>query len=409
MERLYKKNPYLKSTNSIVSEVRCKDGCDVLVLEETVFYPEGGGQKCDIGTLTSSKGTFNVTDVRASSTEAPVEHITDAPYGTFEAGDEVSLSIDWDRRFSNMQRHTGEHLLSGVFHSMYGGVNKGFHMSKDYIAIDIDLDGRILSEDEVAAAEMRVNELIWMDLPVTQYSFPSYEESLVMPARKQVYHEGEITVVLIGDKESPADCIACCGTHVSSTGQIGLVSIRKSEPNKGMTRVFFDCGSNALYESIRDRRVVLEAAASYSCGRDDLLGRLEAERAKLAEQKTRTSELAAFCCDTEYERIITELPADKESYPAVYFSKLLSSSELLKLGFRAAQKLPDGALIALSSESETQIILVSKGDVSCSEYVREYAPRFNGRGGGRPDNARISFPSKADVKAFTDFVCKTVL
>ena len=140
-----------------------------------------------------------------------------------------------------------------------------------------------------------------------------------------------------------------------------------------------------------------------------LLGRLEAERAKLAEQKTRTSELAAFCCDTEYERIITELPADKGSYPAVYFSKLLSSSELLKLGFRAAQKLPDGALIALSSESETQIILVSKGDVSCSEYVREYAPRFNGRGGGRPDNARISFPSKADVKAFTDFVCKTVL
>lgn len=412
LKRLYCDDPYLKFTNATVLEVHEKGGLDLLVFDRTVFYPEGGGQKCDIGTVSRLDGSddlYKVTSVNASSTQAPVCHLTDAPFGTFSEGECVRLEIDWDRRFSNMQRHTGEHLLSGVFHSMFGGVNKGFHMSKDYIAIDIDLDGKILTAEEVSAVEDRVNELIWQDLPVATHRFPTYEDSLVLPVRKQVPHEGEVSVVCIGNEGELADCIACCGTHVSSTGQIGMVSVRKSEPNKGMTRVFFDCGSNAYRESKKDRAVVLEAAGRYSCGRDDLLSRLESEREHAAEHKARIAELAAFACDQELKAISEALSPEDDFYPASFTSSLLTSGELVKLGFKAAELLPENGCLLLSSQSESQVLLFSRGGISCSDIVKENAGAFSGKGGGRPDNARASFPSRRDAEAFISHVCRNVL
>ena len=156
-------------------------------------------------------------------------------------------------------------MLSGTFHTMYGGVNKGFHMGEDYITIDIDLGGRMLTEAELNAAQDMVNKAVWSDLPVTVTWFEDYEASLSLPVRKKVPHEGRVSVVTVGDKSDPYDCIACCGTHPSSSGQVGLVAIYKSEPNKGMNRVFFDCGRKALDKLCENSLLLSAASKRYSC------------------------------------------------------------------------------------------------------------------------------------------------
>jgi alanyl-tRNA synthetase len=123
----------------VITAIREKNGMDVIACDASVFYPEGGGQPSDTGSvsLSGSQQVFEVTRAFDESLTGDVWHITDAAAGTFKVGDRVMLNIDRDFRFRNMQRHCGEHMLSGTFHSMCGGVNKGFHMGEDYITIDI--------------------------------------------------------------------------------------------------------------------------------------------------------------------------------------------------------------------------------------------------------------------------------
>lgn len=398
-ERIYQSNPYQITTKATVVNTIEKSGFDVIILNQTTFFPTGGGQLGDTGTITSDRGEFRVTDTFDENLEAPVCHMTDAPHGTFAIGDEVTVTIDWEKRFSNMQRHTGEHILSGVFYMLHGGMNKGFHMSSDYIAIDIDLEGRTLSADEIAEVELAVNRIIWRDLPVTTTWFDSYEESLALPVRKKVPHDGRVSVVTIGSDDDIVDCIGCCGTHVSSTGQVGIVRIAKTEPCKGWTRVYFDCGQNAYNDIKKDQAVLYEVAGSFSCGRDDLKNKLQAEKDRTNQLKARLAKLSEFAAEAEYREIAGMITGDG----AKLVSKELDSLEvndIVKLGFRLSELMDESQLLALSDRESHTVLLFSKGTVKCGDIVKSNAPDFNGRGGGRPDNARASFASGRDAASF---------
>lgn len=405
-DRIYRTNQYVLTNTSELTGIREKDGMDVISCSASVFYPEGGGQPSDTGRVTFGDKEFTVIHAFDEDHDGDVWHITDAPAGTFSIGDEVTLTIDRDRRMLNMQRHLGEHMLSGTFYSLYGGVNRGFHMGDDYITIDIDLGGRILSGDELERAEIAVNDAIWSDLPVTISWFDDYESSLVMPVRKQVPHEGRISIVTVGDLKDPYDCIACCGTHPARSSEVGLLAIYKCEPNKGMNRIFFDCGKKAKEKLSADSRLLSEAAKRYSCSPDDLLSRLDAESESISALKARLAGLTSYVRDAEKARILSDISGSAE--PAyIYSSDILAVDDMLKLGFSAAAE-ADGRLLIMLHPASCTCLLFSSGEYRCGSLVKEHAGEHGGRGGGRDDNARAIFGNARDMKAFAKSLAEMI-
>lgn len=396
--RIYQADRYQTSNTAEVCEVAERNGCDIFTCTSSVFYPEGGGQPSDTGTVALGDQIFEVLSAHDKGLETDVWHYTDAPAGTFHPGDQVTLTIDWDNRFRNMQRHLGEHMLSGAMYSLFGGVNKGFHMGEDYITIDIDLGGRMLTEEELDLAERTVNEAIWADLPVTTAWFDDYESSLALPVRKEVPHDGRVSVVYVGDPEDPFDCIACCGTHPASSAEVGLIAIYKCDPNKGMNRIFFDCGRMARDKLSEDSHMLAEIARRYSCSTHDLLSRMDKESEAVSDLRARLAALSSYVRETECAAIRKELSAD-DSKSYTYSSEILSTDELLKLGFAALEGI-SGKLLIFMHPASCTCLLFSSGDVKCGKLIKEHAKEFGGRGGGRDDNARAIFGSVHDMKLF---------
>ena len=396
--RIYRTDPYVVSNEAEVIAVTEIDGRAAIACSQSVFFPEGGGQPSDIGTAACNGQVYDVIRAYDESLEDVVWHVVDAPADTFKIGDRLELAIDWDRRFINMQRHLGEHMLSGTFHTLWGGVNKGFHMGEDYITIDIDLDGRMLTDEELDLAEKTVNEAIWADLPVSIIYFDDYEASLAMPVRKQVPHEGRVSVVTVGDEKNPYDCIACCGTHPSSSGQVGLLAIYKHEPNKGMNRIYFDCGSKALAKMKKDSCVLNEIATRNSCSSDTLAAKLEGDEESNNALKAQLAGMSAYIKGVEMERILEAAKLD-EAAVVVKECGALRLDDVLKLGFAASEKLAGRLLIIMHPESRTAM-LFSSGEYKCGALVKENVGKYNGKGGGRDDNARAVFLSEKDMRSF---------
>ena len=400
-ERIYRTDPYAAENEAFITGIREKNGMDVIACDTSVFYPEGGGQPSDTGKISTlgSDKVYQVTRAYDETLLGDVWHITDAPEGTFSIGDKVTLSIDRDFRFRNMQRHCGEHMLSGTFNSLFGGVNKGFHMGDEYITIDIDLGGRMLTDEELDLAERTVNEAIWADLPVTVTWFDDYESSLALPVRKKVPHDGRVSVVTVGPLDDPYDCIACCGTHPSRSSEVGLLAIYKREANKGMNRVYFDCGKAAFDRLSADSKVLAEAARRYSCASADLIGRLEAEAESISALKARLAGMTSYIKDAEKDKITAAVSSTGANF-YVYSSDILAADDLLKLGFSVINEVPGLFLILRQTESHTCLLLSSSEDYKCGAIVKEKARSFNGKGGGRDDNARAIFPSATDMDTF---------
>ena len=400
-KRIYQTDQYASSNEAVITAIREKNGMDVITCDTSVFYPEGGGQPSDTGTvsLVGSEQVFRITRAFDESLVGDVWHTTDAPAGTFNTGDRVRLSIDRDLRFRNMQRHCGEHMLSGTMDTLFGGVNKGFHMGDEYITIDIDLGGRMLTDEELDLAERTVNEAIWANLPVTVTWFDDYESSLALPVRKQVPHDGRVSVVTVGDLSDPYDCIACCGTHPARSSEVGLLAIYKREPNKGMNRIYFDCGKAAFDRLSADSRILAEAARRYSCSPADFIGRLDAEAESVSALKARLAGMTAYIKDAEKEKIL-QSACDAGASGYVYSSDVLNADDLLKLGFSVINEIPGLFLIMRQPESHTCLLLSSSEKRKCGAIVKANVKDFNGKGGGRDDNARAIFPSNADMDAF---------
>ena len=213
MEKLYEAQPYLTHFSATVEScTQGKKGWDIL-LDQSAFYPEGGGQPYDTGML----GGVPVLEVHQR--EGRVVHTCAAP---LEAGSQVEGQIDWPRRFDLMQHHSGEHIVSGIAHSLYGCDNVGFHMGSDVITIDLNVE---LTPEQVAQLEARANQYIWEDHPIA-VTYPTPQELEVLEYRSKKALTGQVRIVSFPG----ADTCACCGTHVSSSGQVGLVKLLSCQP-----------------------------------------------------------------------------------------------------------------------------------------------------------------------------------
>ena len=237
MNELFYRDPYCRSFDAVcVSCEKTKRGWEV-ILDDTAFYPEGGGQPGDHGTLNG----IRVLDTRRIGGQ--VVHITEQE---ITAGTEVHGEIDWERRFDHMQNHTGEHIVSGLIHINYGYDNVGFHMGD---ILQLDFDGEVTFE-MMREIEHQANRIIWRDLPV-QIAFPSEEELSVLEYRSKKELTGTVRIVTVPD----ADICACCGTHLKRTGEVGIIHLLSCTKQRNGTRIEMLAGNRALtyLEGIADQ------------------------------------------------------------------------------------------------------------------------------------------------------------
>lgn len=404
-EKYYQHDVDCHELNGRIEAIQNDGKSTRIIMDRTVFFPTGGGQPCDTGTIVTPDGTsVSVVDVQEDKESGIISHtieIDPSETDALQVGMTVTQKLNEDRRRVNTQRHTGEHILTGAFIQLFGGANKGFHMGGEYVTIDMDYDGKKLTEEQVRAAEKLANEVIWANLPVTVSTFPNREEASVMPTRKPVTQDGEITIVTIGDLESPHDCVACCGTHFHRTGEVGLIRIHKFEPNKGMNRIYFECGDRALESMQSDDTLLRSVQERFSAGSHDLLQKMDIRDEKEAELRQDCTGLRQYYRDREMARITSLLHRDTPDFYQDSFT-LVSPDDLLKLGFAIMEDEAAPALMALVHRPSHTVLLFSDGSRNCGALVKEHAKSLGGRVGGRPDQARALMPNEDAVEKFIE-------
>ncbi len=228
-EKLYDQDSFLRTFSAKVVSCAAQDGRFAVILDRTAFFPQGGGQYADRGTV----GDADVLDVQMEGDE--IVHYLSAP---LEAGTMVCGNLDFALRFRRMQNHTGEHIVSGIVHRLFGLDNVGFHLGDGDMTVDYN---GVLSRADLDRVETLANEAVAQDLPVrAEYPDPALLESIQYRSKLELTEN--VRIVTIGD----VDCCACCAPHVTSSGQVGCIKILDFERYKGGVRCHMLCGAEAL-------------------------------------------------------------------------------------------------------------------------------------------------------------------
>lgn len=416
-KKLYEKDVYLKRCESTILDITNRQTAKnepsqlAFVLDQTIFFPTGGGQPCDLGSINGipvievfeEKGIiYHIIEDDSECTGSCSPSLAQI----LQTGQKVTLSIDWTRRFQHMQRHCGEHILSGIFYSEIGGINRGFHMGNSYMTIDIDVPD--ISWEQAMKIEQKSNQVVWSNAPVITRYYEKREDAENLPLRKPLALEENISIVCVGSIDNPADCVACCGTHPSTAGQVGLIKIIKLESYKGMTRIYFKAGEEAFLDYQKKHDIVTILKNKYSA-EEDLLEKIKKQEDKNKEIRQelysiKKSLLSKYSEDIQNEYFLNS-EKKKEDLPILIkeFADL-SVDDLLGLG-RQTMPLIKGLLLLVSTR-ETTVLLFSDGKPDCGKLVKENAPIYHGKGGGNANQARAIFTKNEYVETFIDLLKK---
>jgi alanyl-tRNA synthetase len=376
--RLYYQDAYLRQFSARVVD-RSAEGCR-LRLDRTAFYPTSGGQPHDTGTIAGAA----VLDVIEEGDE--VVHVTAEP--VLET--EVECSIDWERRFDHMQQHTGQHLLSAVLHGMFGWNTVGFHLGA--AASTIDLDTGQASAEQLRAAELRANELVFENRPVTISFEPAAE---AQGLRKASDREGLLRIVTI----EGLDRSACGGTHVRTTAEIGPVLIRKCERVRSNVRLEFLCGLRAVRRARADFEALSRIALGLSASLDEAAALVESQRrALIASEKALAKarvELARRR-GVELYQTVAEAGGMRCYVHRIAEGPLDEEVRALAQGFTSGAR----AVFVAFSENPPSVLLAASADsgLHAGQILKEALAAAGGRGGGNAQLAQGSVPSAGELE-----------
>ena len=375
--KLYYEDCHLRRMTATVLGCEDRDGKYRVILDATVFYPEGGGQGADTGKL----GSVNVLDVREEG-EAVV-HICDGPLAP---GQSVEGAICWEERFARMQQHTGEHMVSGLIHQMFGWHNTGFHMSSQDITIDFD---GVIPPEALPELEAEVNRRAWEDLEVRCF-VPSPEELERTFYRTKRALPWPVRIVQVPGTDS----CACCGVHCARTGEVGLVKLFSSIPFRGGSRLLMACGSRAL-QILND-----------AYGQNKLVS--QAFSAKIQETGEAARKMNALLEERKFR--ITQLERQLFAQTArnyagkgdvLHFEEGLAPASVRELADLIADTCGGtAAVFSGTDEAGYSFCLVARsGDLR--ERTKAMTAALSGRGGGKPNFQQGSVKcTRADIEAF---------
>jgi alanyl-tRNA synthetase len=292
-ERLYYHDSRLLEFDArVISLSELDDGQIAVTLDRTAFYPTGGGQPTDTGTLDEAR----VVDCIDAEDEG-VLHVIQGP--TPEVGDTVHGKIDWPRRLDHLQQHSGQHILSAAFVQLFDAPTRSFRVLEHECEIDVALDDP--TDERIEQAVDLANQIIWEGRPI-QIRQVTSEEAAVLPLRKEPAREGELRIIEIHD----FDLTPCGGTHAKSTGEVGVIVVRSWERAKGLARIQFMAGMRALTDYRKANQTAHEVSRLFSAGREDspaLVARIIEDNKRLTR---RVIELEQVACRVEAEELLKE-------------------------------------------------------------------------------------------------------
>lgn len=353
MIKLYLTDSYIKDFSATVTSVFEKDGRFEITLDKTAFYPEGGGQYADKGVL----GGLEVLDVYKRGEE--VVHLLSAP---LEAGSTVEGKIDFETRFSRMQSHSGEHIVSGIVHSLFGYNNVGFHLGDDVMTVDFDGP---LTDENIVRIEEEANRAVWRNMPIT-VSFPETLDGLDCRSKLELKHD--IRVITIGD----VDVCACAAPHPKTTGEIGVIKIISAMNYKKGTRIEMLAGMSAYRDYRRLNAKNKEIMALLSAKRDETLDAVKRQNETLNAEKAEKNAL-------KKRLALAELRIFERGDMTVGF---VDGAGFDELRFVANSKEFEKCIIfSKSDEGLNFVISFKSGDVS--DTAKALTTAFQGKGGGK--------------------------
>ena len=368
-EKYYETDAYRREAAGriIAAEPDAKTGGGRIALDGTVFYPEGGGQPADRGALTLADGTvLDVTDVHEQG--GVIWHSVASLPGAAVPGAEVRQALDWDWRFDKMQQHTGDHILSGILHSMFGAENVGFHIGADAVRMDTSVP---ISAEGLRAAELAANRIVWQNVPVI-ITYPTREELATLAYRSKKEIEGQVRIVTIPG----ADVCACCGTHTAFTGAVGQIKILSAENYKGGVRLSIVCGQRAL-----------EAAQAMRQRQADIGALLSAKASETAHAVHRVYDeytalkFAHFgLCSQLFDALAAQVTPGED---AVRIVPGLDPDGLHRLAVRLTEATP-GLCAALTPNEKGTGYCLARAEGDVRPLTKALNAALNGRGGGKP-------------------------
>lgn len=379
-EKLYWLQPRTTHFNAFVEESRLENGQRIIVLNQSAFYPTGGGQPCDVGRI----GNGKVIAVEMAG-DGRIQHKLEADVDTV-VGTEVECEIDWLRRREMMQQHTGQHILSQAFFQLFGAETRGFRITDRATEIDLTLE---LQPSEVEQAIIRAEELansIVFDNREIRIHEVSPEEAARLPLRKESFITDCVRVIEIAD----FDWSPCGGTHAQRTGEVGLIAVRAWERAKKMTRVHFVCGVRALKDYRLANRVSEAIALKFSGSREDAessVDRLIEENKRLSR---RVRELAELAANVEAAELLaaTEAKNGLRIVEHVFTDREFEEVKLI------AHRLVDGenviALLAVREKEMARLVFARSANLSAdmNALIKAACEKLGGRGGGKSDFAQ---------------------
>lgn len=366
--KLYDNDSYATEFDATVISCEKTDKGYKTLLDRTVFFPEEGGQCADRGEIDG----VEITHVELAGDD--IYHYSETG---FDIGACVHGKIDFALRFRNMQNHTGEHIICGIAHKLYGYNNVGFHLGADYVTMD--LDGELTTED-LRRIEKLANEAVYANMPVT-CRYPSSEELSRLDYRAKLDITENVRIVTVGD----VDMCACCAPHVAMTGEIGIIKILDAIRYKGGMRLNILCGSLAVedYHSRYVRNV--EISATLSAKQQDIVPAVE----KLLEDNNSLRQQLSEK-NKQIASVIAAGVQPSEGNICLYNSIL--TPDMLRLVANDTVSKAGGILVVLcgsDSEGYKYVMAISEGDIS--PYVKDANSALNGRGGGKGSMAQGSF------------------
>ena len=373
-KKLYYEDAYLSRFEAVVTKVLRKGKETLVVLDQTAFFPESGGQPGDAGFLSGER----VLDTRIENGE--ILHVCGESCA-LEEGQAVEGALDFGLRFARMQGHSGEHVLSGLAHARFGAENSGFHMDENCVmTVDFDV---FLSKEDLASLEEEANRIVWEDRKITA-SFPTEEELKSISYRSKLDDLEHPRIVFI----EGVDACACCAPHLKSTAGIGLLKILFSMRHRGGVRLTLVCGEAALRDYKVKQNAALHVSDVLACRHDETASAvdtlLEKNRALQYEMNARTLSF--------FEYIAQNSP--KTAGNAVFFLPDLTTEDLKKAAVTLKSN-ADGLTVVLSGSDENGwYFAMTSEKLDAKDYVREAAAALQGSGGGRFDVVQGRFGAK---------------